>query len=122
MDLLKSHVDFPSLNRMKKYRSGFLDICLASSVCEVSRARGRMKEEEVKRKNILKNNDTDIRETWTELYPKYYKVDPPKHIDWRYEKVVKLNYTDDCAGSSKVEYRIVPKKHLVFSNNASYCE
>ena len=55
-------------------------------------------------------------------YPKHYKVDPPKHIDWRYEKVIKLNYTDKNAGGKKIEYRIVPKKHLIYRPDQNYCE
>ena len=107
------------MKNIKLFRNGFVDLCLNSSFCGSLGEKGRMKQEEKKRQSVLVEKGVDIRERWTEMYPKVFKEGLPKHVDWRYEKVVRLNYTRKEETEVIVEYHVVPVENLVFDN---YCE
>ena len=110
--LLGRHMMPNDLELIMSYRNEFLNEMLTNPFVGSIRQNQGVKNEEDLRQKYLELGLFDIRNEWTQLYPRIYKDEKPLFVDWDHQRVFREVITSHGSTKDTVInlYKVIPNE------------
>ena len=126
--LLGRHMMPNDIQLIMSYRSEFLNEMLVNPFIGSTGHNRQIKNEEDLRQKYIDLGLFDIRNEWTQLYPRIYKDKKPLFIDWDHQRVFREEITTSRGSTNDTViyyvYKVIPNKPEVIEDVRSkfFCD